>query len=189
MNICTKTIFAFLLVSLFATACGSDQNAAQFTLSGKSSLESNCFESAFPLDAKISAARNSQNSISLLFKSAEADFDQANGIFIEVYQPDTVRKNLAQGTPISAPGSADAVVGAKLMLFAACPDTVNSFYLDGEIIFTALESGKNAHMAGTITDARVLNARTHEVVAEGLSGSWDFTVQPGQPSQTFYGLD
>ncbi len=186
MNICTNTISALLLVSLLIPACSPNDNAAQFTLAGKSTTNADCFERAFPLDAKLSAARDNENTVSLFFHSAVTDFDQTNGIYIEVYKPDAVRKNLGQAIPISAPGLVDAIVGAKVTLFAACPDIVNSFFLDGEITFTALESGKNAHMAGSITDARILNTRTFEVVAEGLSGSWDFHVEHGQPSQTFY---
>lgn len=185
MHITTKNICALALLSIFSPACLAD-NPAQFTLSGKSSLEPDCFKQAFPLHAQIAAARTSEKTMSLFFESATVDFDLTNSIVIQIYQPATARNNLTKPTPFSAPRSENPVVAAKVTLFAACPNITHSFYLDGEVIFTALGSGKNARMAGSITDARILNARTNEVVAEGLSGSWDFKVEPGQPHQTFY---
>ncbi len=182
-----KKSLLLLFLCLALPSCAQN-DTAHFTLTGSANLEPECFSRAFPLDAGFIAARQNTQSLSLFFQSVPGKFDQADLIYFEIYQPEQVRAQLGSPTPLSAPGANDAIIGGKVGLLATCPDLLHSFYLDGEVTFTTLDQGKNAKITGSITNARIRNARTHELVAEGLSGSWDFTTRQGQPYQDFYAI-
>lgn len=136
----------------------------------------------FPFDPIFFAARERADSMGLFFQSRGGNFQFVDLLHFEVFDHEEVSAGSTLTVhPITARDS-EAVGG--LELGESCPDLADSLGVEGTLTFDSFSRDVDGLISGTI-EGQVVSLKDDDVVAGSLSGTFDFTVQLGQPYEEF----
>ena len=144
-----------------------------------------CFEKAFPLEPRFFAARERIDSIGLFLQNRAGPEQDANGLYLEVYDVTPAQTDSLQALAIEYPVTRRTPVRGEVTVASACPSLNASFVLRGQVQFDALSAQKGQRVQGELVGGEILDARTDDVVAGDIRGIWSFRVRTGSPWQ-FY---
>lgn len=159
-----------------------DCEEGRFVCSGDVPLEE-C--SAFDLAVTFFALETTEDAARLTLQHGGQPFGHSDFLIFEIRDVRLLRGRLGQSLPVGP----DANIRAGLGLFDRCPETTQSFELQGTITFTAFGVSAAERVAGTIDRLEVRDGRTETgpagTVLGLLRGDFDFRVQVGPPYQRF----
>jgi hypothetical protein len=144
-----------------------------------------CFEKAFPLEPTFFAARERIDSVGLFLQNRAGPEQDADGIYLEVYDVQSARANPAADLSIDYPVTRRTPVRGEVTVASACPSLNASFVIRGQVQFDALSAQKGERVQGELVSGEVVDARSGDVVAGDITGIWSFQVRTGSPWQ-FY---
>lgn len=143
-----------------------------------------CFEKAFPLEPSFFAARDRIDSIGLFLQNRAGPEQDADGLYLEVYDLEAARTKPAPDLSIEYPVTGQTPVRGEVTVASACPSLNASFAIRGQVQFDALSAQKGERVQGELS-GEVIDARSGDVVAGDITGIWSFEVRTGSPWQ-FY---
>jgi hypothetical protein len=144
-----------------------------------------CFDQAFPLEPSFFAARERIDSVGLFLQNRAGPEQDADGIYLEVYDVQSARTNPAADLSIDYPVTRRSPVRGEVTVASACPSLNASFVIRGQVRFDALSAQKGEGVQGELVSGEVIDARSGDVVAGDITGIWSFQVRTGSPWQ-FY---
>lgn len=179
---------AFLgALALALAACADPAEYALFEADDVADLPE-CMAQEFPFEADFFAARHRTDNLGIFLQTTPDVRSRFDVVYFEIYDPNSIVIDEPVAVEVGGTDDQNITVRGKLSFFSSCPYIGQSFDLEGNIIFEALDYGENGLIAGRFEDGRALDARTGEVVIEELTGSWRFLVRQGPPYEDFYAL-
>ncbi len=144
----------------------------------------NCFDAMFPFEPRFLTSRERQGSVGLFMQSDGGNFQDADVVYMEVFDRDDVETGTA--IEFSRPGELDAAVIGEVQFGNSCPDLVESLYLQGNVVFDQFDSAQDGFVEGRLEGASIWSARSEQVVAGTFEGDFLIEVRVGQPYEEFF---
>ena len=181
------TLISLLVVSaLVVTGC-AEPDEGEFRFEGV--LEHrDCIESASPLDPSFFAARDRRDSVGVFAQSRPDVQSDADIVHIEVYDAAAVENRLGQPIELGTSLDDDPVVRGAVSFAESCPKLDDSFELRGQVVFDEIDTRRGQQVRGELQNASLVSVDSDEqttVVADDVSGFWDFTVRVGAPYREY----
>ncbi|TXD38608.1 hypothetical protein FRC98_06920 [Lujinxingia vulgaris] len=173
-----------LVLALAAVSCSDPQEFALIE-ADDASLAPECAASQFPMAPELLALRPRVGKLGVFLQSAPDIQSRHDVLYIELSNPDD---ELVGRDLIVDPDDPQADARARLAFFSSCYPAHDSYDVRGTLRFDLLERETTGVVAGALTEAVALDARSGEVVIEGLRASWSFLVRRGPPYEDFYAL-
>ena len=172
-----------ILLVLTAVSAGCAQvGEGRFTV-GAVHRHAECMATAFPFEPIFLASRERAKSLGIFLQSRGGSFQFVDVVYFEVFDPATIEVGVAYPMdPITTP---DSRVVSGVELGESCPDIEDSLSLEGELVLDSFSREVDGIVAGSVEDARLVDLRSGELVADGFTGSFEFPVQVGQPYEEF----
>ncbi|RDV38941.1 hypothetical protein DV096_09120 [Bradymonadaceae bacterium TMQ3] len=171
-------------LALAIAGCSDPQEFARIEADDLSRAP-DCAAAQFPMEPELLALRPRVEKLGLFLQSAPDIQARHDVLYIELSNPedDLIGRDL-----LIDPGNPEADARARLAFFSSCFPAQESYDVRGTLRFDLLERETSGVVAGELTDALALDARSGEVVIEGLRASWSFLVRRGPPYEDFYAL-
>ncbi|RAL21714.1 hypothetical protein DL240_12735 [Lujinxingia litoralis] len=173
-----------LAVCLVLSACSDPEEFARIDVADASAAPA-CVAASFPFEGELLSLRSRAEKLGVFLQSAPDINARHDVLYIELLRPD---EPLIGVDIMLSPDAPQAIARARLAFFSSCYPAHHSYDLEGTLRFESLEPEARGLVAGTLTDARAIDARSGEAHLEGLSASWNFVVRRGPPYEDFYAL-
>lgn len=186
-------ICLWLLASLSLAGCGAEETG-EFTLSGFQRY-GECLSKASPIRPSSFTSRDAPgDTIGLFFQTDYRLPSTSDTVYLQIYQTDYVRQHL--GEPIELSNPTELVYGDQrfdqppivrglIQFEQTCPKIKETFALLGTVVFDEIGAHNGDIVSGRLVDGQVISLRDLSVVADNISGSWQFTVSERRPHQYF----
>lgn len=170
------------LAALLLAGC-SVSSEGFFDVSGVTDHES-CFDAMFPFEPRFLTSRERQGSAGLFMQSAGGNFQDADVVYMEIYD----RENVDTGVQIdfSRPGVLEAAAIGEIQMGRSCPDLIESLYLQGGVVFEQFDTAQDGFVEGRLENASIWSARSDEQIAGTIEGEFLIEVRVGPPYEEFY---
>jgi len=176
-----------LVVVLTAVGCADNGGEGRFDVDGLRKFR-DCLSNAFPLEPTFMATRERVDSTGMYLQNRARVGPDGDLVYLEVFDHASLADNPGQTVSIDYPPGSSPSARGEVATWESCPDTNVSLAVDGTVRFDAFGTDAGDRMTGEITEGRILDARTDEVVAESFTGSWDFEVEIAAPHRTYPNL-
>lgn len=181
-----------LMASLTTLACGDADREARFDVDGIQKFGP-CIRSAFPMEPTFLATKKRIDSVGIFLQTQTALGPEGDLVYFEVYDHDRIADNPGRDVPFEYPPRTAPPVRGKLATWGSCPDTNVSLAIEGTIRFDEFGTESTDRMVGELVDGTIVDARTCEVdegddcevVAERITGSWNFPVEVTAPHRSY----
>jgi hypothetical protein len=185
----TRTFAA--LFALCVVGCGDDPpDSARFDVSDIQRHRA-CLERAFPLEPPTFDTRRRIDSVGVFMLSRVRLQIDADLVYIEVFRPEEIRERL--GEPIEVEPdlgpqpSADRTLRVEVELRESCSELNTTLLVRGDVVFQSFPPDGEGRIRGRFEGASIISARTGDIVAEEVSGRWQFEAPDRSPYPTFEG--
>jgi hypothetical protein len=175
---------ALLLVAALATACVPVNDEGRFDLENVQRHEE-CLQEVFPFEPTFLAAHNSLDSVGLLMQSQARLTQSADYVYIEIFEPGQVAAGSPTTFTFGYPTDAETPARAEVALRESCPQLNVSLAIRGKVTLERLDTDSGGRVIGQLTEGTVIDARSGEVVAGSITGSWDFTSKVTAPWRNY----
>lgn len=177
-------IAAIAWLVVIAAGCGGATDSGRFDVDEVRAHES-CLDAMFPFEPEFFAARERIDSIGLFMQSKTRPTQDADLVYIEVYDVEAATAGEFGGETLSHPHEEAPTARAEIDIQESCPNLGSSFALEGTLSFDQFETGRGGRISGELTDGSIVDARDGRPVADGLVGEWDFAVQITAPHRSY----
>lgn len=158
------------------------------------SRHEDCLAQASPLQSSLNTVWVDQDALEIFFQTDSRAPGAGDTISLQIYQPEWVRAHL--GEPIILADPLDLLDGAHRFdqpprvrgaaIFAqSCPDISESFGLTGTVVFERLGEKNGETVSGKLLSGQLLSLRDAAIVAQDVSGEWEFSINPRRPFQPY----
>lgn len=169
-----------LLLGIAVVGC-SPPSSARFEVTDVQK-HADCMDAAFPFVPIFHASRSRDESVGIFFQSRGGNFQSVDVVHFEVFG--TERLPLGEPIPLDPVVMERTTVASDLLLGESCPEITDSFGIQGTITFDEFSQTMDGIIAGSL-DGELVSLRSNEVIAGSFTGTFDFTVQIGQPFEEF----
>lgn len=173
-----------VVMALAVAGCSDPQEFARIEADDLS-LAPECAAERFPMAPELLALRPRVDKLGIFLQSAPDIQARHDVLYIELSDPDD---ELVGRDLLLDPDNPEADARARLAFFSSCFPAQDSYDVRGTLRFELLDREAAGVVAGELTDAVALDARSGEVVIDGLRASWSFLVRRGPPYEDFYAL-
>lgn len=177
--------------------------SARFEVDGVQPDYQTCLSEAFPFDANFSTARYRQStetrsSTSFIHQRAGTVMHNDDLIYFEIFERDAMTAQAPavdlrlREAPVILPSTPKLLedldrpgprARGNLIFKRTCPQLADSLLIEGTLTFERLDDRPGGRIVGALTNGRILSAYTGAVVAERLTGEFDYPVEHGPPFQ------
>lgn len=181
-----------LVCWLASAGCAADEDA-EFTIGSIERYEE-CLSAASPIRPHMLASRDRVDTIGLFMQTDFRLPSTSDLVYLEVYQPKLVRSRFGEPFELADPlelaepdfeFDEPPIVRGVIAFSDTCPELNETFGLRGTVIFDQLGAQNGDIVEGELVDGVIVSTRDENIVARDVTGSWQFTVKPAGPYQTF----
>lgn len=174
------------IVLTLLAGCGGAPDTGRFEISDvRDHKAKRCLNRAFPLEPSFFAARRRIDSIGLFMQSRTGVDQDADLVYIEVFEPGEVRRNTGREISFGFPATADTPALAEVDVRETCRNLNVSLAIQGNLTFSQLGLESGERVEGRLTSGSIVDARTGETVAGSITGRWDFAVRVTSPYRSY----
>lgn len=185
-------------------ACGQPSpGTARFEVQGIQPDYQTCLSEAFPFEASFNTARYRQSTetrstTSLIHQRAGTVMHNDDLIYMEIFERDALPQQSAtvdlrlKPAPVILPNTPHLLedldrpgprARGNLIFKRTCPDLADSLLIEGTLTFERLDDRPGGRVVGRLTEGRIMSAYTGALVAESVTGEFDYPVEHGPPFQ------
>ena len=179
---------ALLMVSWVVTGCVPVNDEGRFDIDDVQQHQE-CLREVFPFEPSFLATHKSLDSVGLLMQSQTRLTQSADYVYIEVFEPGPITPDSPKTFTFGYPTDANTPVRAEVALRETCPELNVSLAVRGRLTLERLETDSGGSVVGQLTEGTVIDARSGQVIAGDITGSWDFTSKVTAPWRNFPTFD
>ncbi|MFB6372353.1 MAG: hypothetical protein ABEN55_04440, partial [Bradymonadaceae bacterium] len=144
-----------------------------------------CLQRTFPLEPTFMATQERIDSVGIFLQTKARIGPAGDIVYFEVFDNEEFADNPGKTVTFEYPPESSPAIRAKLAPWESCPDTNASLAIEGTVRFDQFGTDSDDRMIGELVEGKIVDARTDEVVAESLTGTWDFDVEVSAPNRTW----
>ena len=174
------------------TGCVGREGEGRFEVSGIRKYN-DCLERTFPLVPEFMSTGERIDSVGIFLQTKAQLSPAGDLVYIEVFEDvdvggDTAESFTFDNRPALEPNfppEPTPPVRIKVAPWESCPDSTISLAVEGTVRFDSFGVDSSDRMVGELTEGTIVDATSGEVVAESLTGFWDFAVQVAAPYRAY----